>query len=220
MCYCVLLAAKQTNYQVMKLNKSNVVTMFSELEMLGFLKTNGTNCQFVAITTKTPVVKIKKGNPWHVVKSGKVQGDCNLFKVSRKLGIINANYCDSVARRIADKLGVPEKEVEYVAGEVWYEHLTTADGKNLPIVQHKDEAKRGEFYLQYFPQKSENSYCNGNGEPVLADEVAKWAYAESERPDYKPAVIAVKLSNVHQLKASGVVLEMPELSEVQAVFAD
>ena len=204
----------------MKLNKANVVTMISKLEMLGFLKTNGTNCQFVAILTRTPVVKMRVGNPWHVVKSGKVQGDCNLFKVSRKIGIINANYNTSVQRRIAEKLGVAASEVEYVAGETWYEHLKTADGKNLPVVQHKDETKRGEFYLQYFPQKSVNAFVNGAGEPVTASEVEKWAYAESERPDFKPAVIAVKLSNVHQLKASGVIIEMPELDEVELALAD
>lgn len=204
----------------MKLNKSNVVKMQSELEMLGFLKTNGTACRFVAMTIKTPVVKIKKGNPWHVIKSGKVQGECNLFKVSRKIGIINANYNDSVQRRIAEKLGVRENEVEYIAGETWYVHLPAADGKTLPVVQHKDEAKQGEYYLQYFPQKSENAYCNAAGEPVLESEVAQWAYAESERPDYKPAVIVVKLANIHQLKASGVVIEMPELAEVEEVLAD
>jgi len=202
------------------LNKSNVVKMVSELEMLGFLKTNGTACRFVAILTKTPVVKIKVGNPWHVVKSGKVVGEANLFKVSRKIGIINANYCASVERRIAEKLGVAKSEVEYVAGETWYEHLQTADGKNLPVVQHKDETKRGVFYLQYFPQKSVNAFVNGAGEPVAENEVEKWAYAESERPDFKPAVIAVKLSNVHQLKASGVIIEMPELAEVETALAD
>ena len=208
----------------MKLSKKNVVSMLTELEMLGFLKTNGTACRFVSILTRTPVVKIKKGNPWHVVKDGKVVGDCKLFKVSKKIGIINANYTESVQRRIAEKLGVPAKEVEYIAGEVWYEHLQTADGKNLPVVHHKDETKRngpnGEYLLQYFPQKSENAFCNDKGEPVPAEMVAKWAYAESERPDYKPSVIGVYLKNVHQLKASGVVLEMPELDEVQAVLAD
>jgi len=204
----------------MKLDRSNVVKMQSELEMLGFLKANGTACRFVAILTKTPVVKIKKGNPWHVIKNGKVQGECNLFKVSRKIGIINANYCASVERRLAEKLGVAKSEVEYVPGEVWYQHLTDGNGKNLPVVEHKDETKRIGCYLQYYPQKSVNAFVNGAGEPVNETEVEKWAYAESERPDFKPAVIAVKLSNVHQLKASGIIIEMPELSEIEQVLAD
>ena len=205
------------------IQKSNVVRMSDELEMLGFLKCNGTACRFVSMTIKTPVVKIKVGNPWHKVKDGKVVGECNLFKLSRKIGIINANYCDSVARMIAAKLGVKESEVEYTAGETWYHHLMTADNKALPVVEHKDEAKRnGQFYLQYFPQveKSVNSFVNGNGEPVTKEEVAKLAYAESERPDFKPTVIVVKLGNIHRLAATGVIIEMPELSEVEAALAD
>ena len=202
----------------MKLNRSNVVTMTDKLEMLGFIKANGTNCQFVAITTKTPVVKIKAGNPW---KAGKAT-ESGLYKVSKKIGIVNANYNTSVRNRIAEHLGVKLAEVEYEAGETWYQHLLTADNKPLPVVQHKDEAKRGEFYLQYFPQtdKSENVYVNEQGETVADAEVKPWLYAESARSEFKPAVIAVKLSNIHRLKASGVVIEMPELDEVQAVLAD
>lgn len=194
--------------------------MTSELEMLGFLKSNGTECRFVSMVSRTPVVKIKKGNPWHVVKSGKVVGDCNLFKVSRKIGIINANYNTSVRNRIAEKLGVKLSEVEYENGEVWYEHLTTKDGKKLPVCQHKDETKReGQYYFQYFPHKSENAYCNGKGEPVADELVKPWLYAESERPDFKPAVIAVNLRNIQQLKASGVIVEMPEFEEVEKILA-
>ena len=204
----------------MKLDKSNVVQIASELEMLGFIKTNGTACRFVSMVSKTPVVKIKAGNPWHKVSKGQVVGDCNLWKVSRKLGIINANYCDSVARRIAAKLGVKENEVEYIAGDVYYEHLKDGNGANLPIVQHKDETKRKGYLLQYYPQKSSSAYVDGHGEPVTNDEVAKWAYAESPRPDFKPAVIGIYLHNIHQLKASGIVLEMPELAEVEQVLAD
>lgn len=200
----------------MKLNKKNVIKMVSDLEMLGFLKINSTQCRFVAIVTKTPVVKIRKENPWGA--SAKTKN--GLYKVSRKMGIINANYCDSVSRRIAEKLGVKESEVEYVAGETWYEHLMTSDGKSLPVVQHKDETKRGEFYLQYFPMKSTNAYVNEAGEPVSDDEVNPWLYAESERSEFKPSVIAVKLSNVKQLKASGVIIEMPELAEAEAILAD
>ena len=198
--------------------------MASELEMLGFLKANGTQCRFVAITTRTPVVKMKVKNPFHTLKDGKVIGEVGLWKVSRKLGIINANYNTSVRRRIAEKLGVELKEVEYENGEVWYQHLMTADAtpRPLPVVRHKDESKFAAdgALLQYFPQKSENAYCNGAMEPVSAETVKPYLYAESARPDYKPAVIAVYLRNIHRLKASGVVVEMPELSEVESVLAD
>jgi len=202
------------------LKRENVVTMTDQLEMLGFIKSNGTNCQFVAITTKTPVVKIRAGNPWGAGKS-----ETGLYKVSKKIGVINANYVDSVARRIAAQLGVKENEVEYEPGETWYKHLTTASGNTLPVVHNKKvEAPDNstEYYLQYFPQvdKSESVYINEAGEPVSADEVKPWLYKESPRSTFKPAVIAVKLANIHRLKASGVVIEMPELEEVQSVLAD
>ena len=191
--------------------------MASELEMLGFLKTNGTACRFVAIVSKTPVVKIRVGNPWGASAKSKN----GLYKVSRKLGIINANYNTSVRNRIADRLGVTLSEVEYESGETWYEHLQTVEGKALPIVQHKDETKRdGQYYLQYFPQKSSNAYVDESGE-IIADEMVKrWLYAESERPDFKPAVIAVNLCNVKELRASGVVIEMPDLEEAEQALAD
>ena len=116
--------------------------------MLGFLKTNGTQCRFVAMTTKTPVVKIRADNPWGAGAKTK----CGLYKVSRKIGIINANYNSSVRNRIAETLGVKLSEVEYQNGQVWYEHLTTQDGKALPVVQHKDERKRdGQVLFAVFP---------------------------------------------------------------------
>jgi hypothetical protein len=185
------------------------VKMESPLEMLVFLKTNGTQCRFVAITIDTPVVKIKKVNPF-----------LGVHKVSRKIGLINANYNTSVRRKIAEKMGVELKEVEYENGETWYEHLKTTDGKNLPIVQHKDESKRnGQYYLQYFPHKSENKYVLPNGDPVSDKDIKPWLYKESERDDSKPAVIAVKLENIRQLKASGVIIEMPEFEEAEAILA-
>lgn len=184
--------------------------------MLGFLKTNGTQCRFVSVVTKTPVVKIKAGNPWGAGKAT----ETGLYKVSRKIGLINANYNTSVRRRIAEKLGVELKEVDYDNGEVWYQHLTTADGKALPVVQHKDETKRTGFYLQFFPHKSVNAFVNEAGEPVADETVKPWLYKESERPDYKPCVIAVKLENVASLKASGVVIEMPALEEAEAILGE
>lgn len=196
------------------MNKT-IVQMTSELEMLGFLKTNGTACRFVSVVTKTPVVKIKKGNSWGAGKSEK-----GLYKVSRKIGIINANYNTSVRRRISEKLGVELKEVEYESGDVWYQHLTTGEGKSLPVVQHKDETKRTGFYLQFFPHKTNNAYVNEAGESVKDEEVKPWLYAESARPDYKPCVIAVKLENIASLKASGVVIEMPALEEAEAILGE
>lgn len=202
--------------------EKTVVTMLSELEMLGFLKTNGTQCRFVAVTCRTPVVKMRVDNPFHTIKNGKVVGDVGLWKVSRKLGLINANYNTSVRRRLAEKLGVNLSEVEYENGESAYLHLMTSDNppRALPVLVKKSAPEDGVYYLQYFPQKSESAYCNGAMEPIDFAVIKPWMYRESERPDFKPCVIAPMLKNIHKLKCSGVVMEMPELPEVESLLAD
>lgn len=195
--------------------EKTIVQFVSELEMLGFLKTNGTACRFVSLTIKTPVVKIKVNNPWGAGEKTKV----GLYKVSRKMGLINVKYNAAVSRRIAEKLGV---EVEYEGKETWYEHLKTADGRNLPVVQHKDPAKRDEtgYSLQYYPHKSfANVYVNEAGEIVPDETVKPYLYAESLRSEFKPAVIAPKLRNIVELKASGVVIQMPDFEEAEAILA-
>jgi hypothetical protein len=156
----------------------------------------------------TPVTKMKKASPY--------QG---LRKVAKKVGIINANFNKAVRSRIAEKLGVELKEVEYENGQVWYKHLMTNDSKPLPLVVHATK-ETGKHYLQYFPHKSTHQYVMPNGE-VIADELVKpWLYAESERPDYKPAVISVDIANIKQLKASGIIIEMPDFDDAEKILAD
>ena len=195
---------------------SQTINMISQLEMLGFLKTNGTQSRFVSITTKTPVVKIKVGNPWGAGKS-----ENGLYKVSRKIGLINANYNTSVRRRIAEKLGVELPEVEYTNGKSAYIHLMTEEGKALPVLVKASNPNDGVYYLQYFPHKSfANIYVNENGNTISDELVKHWLYAESERSEFKPSVIVPKLSNILQLKASGVIIKMPEFDEAEVLLAD
>lgn len=197
-----------------------IVEVSNEMELAGFIKANGTQCRFVSMVSKTPVTKMKVNNPFHTLKGGKVVGEVGLWKVSRKNGIINANYVNSVRNRIAEKLGVNMSQVDYEAGEVYYEHLQTADGKNLPLVQHKDETKRKGLLLQYYPHKSENCYVNAKGEVVPDAEVEKYLYAESERSEFKPAVIGIYLSNIKRLVASGVVAEAADYEEAEKSLQD
>lgn len=191
------------------------------LEMAGFIKANGTQCRFVSMVSRTPVTKIKVGNPFNqIIKNGKVVGESQLFKVSRKTGIINANFNTAVRKRIADKMGVELSEVEYRNGEVYYEHLMTGENKPLPLVQHADPAKRKGLLLQYFPHKSTNAYVNAAG-TVIADEALKpWLYAEAERSEFKPTVIALYLSNIVQLTASGVIVHTEDIDEAEAALAE
>lgn len=182
--------------------------MVSTLEMVGFLKTNGTQCRFVSLVCDTPVTKLRKGCPFVGVR-----------KVARKMGLINANYNTSVRRRIAEKLGVELSEVEYENGEVWYKHLLASDGKPLPLVVNKT-TEDGKHYVQYFPHKSTHKYVLPNGDEVTEAQLAPYFYKQSERPDFKPCVISLDLANVRQFKASGVVIEMPDFEEAETILAD
>jgi hypothetical protein len=184
-----------------------IVKIQSELEMLGFLKSNTTQCRFVSLLSDTPVVKIRKGNPFP-----------GLRKVSRKSGLINANYNTSVRRRIAETLGVELAETVYENGEVWYKHLTTEDGKALPVVVNKNK-DNGEHYLQFFTQKAESQYVMPDGTVVASEQVKPYLYKESERPDWKPTVIAVNLCNVKELRASGVIMQAEDVAEAEAALA-
>ena len=198
---------------------NDTIKMMDTLEMVGFLKTNGTASRFVSLTIQTPVVKMRAGNPWHKISKGKVVGEPNLFKVAKVTGLINANYNTSVRRRIAEKLGVELGEVEYVNGTVWYTHEMTENGKPLPLVKHATK-DNGERYLQYFPHKTESVYVNAAGEVIPKETVKPWLYAETNRPDFKPQTQVVNLANVRQLKASGVIIEMPDFDEAAAALGD
>lgn len=181
--------------------------MVSQLEMVGFIKTNGTGCRFVSLLTETPVKNIRAACPFKGVR-----------KVSRKIGIINANYNTAVRRRLAEKLGVELKEVEYENGEVWYTHLMTTDNKPLPLVVNKKTPDNGKYYLQYFPHRSDNTYVMPNGDTVTEEQLEPYFYA-SKREDYKPTVISIDLGNIKELRASGLIIQMPDFEEAEAVLA-
>ena len=183
-----------------------IVQINSELELLGFLKTNGTQCRFINITTETPVKKIKKGNPF-----------TGLVKVSKKTGLINMSYCKAVERKLAMASGVNNQEVEYIPKETWYEHLKTNTGDTLPVVEHK--TNKGKYYLQFFPIKSNNCYKLPNGELIKDEEVKPWLYTESPHNDFKPVVITIGLENIKRLAASGVIITTEDLPEAEAALS-
>ena len=177
---------------------------------------NGTACRFVSVVTKTPVVKIKAANPWNAG----AKTESGLYKISQKIGVVNANYNLSVRNRIADKLGVDLSSVEYTGGKSSYIHIMTNDGKPSCVLVKASNPNDGVFYLQYFPHKSfHNTYVNETGETVLTEDVKPWLYVEKERPSFKPCVIAPKFSNILKLKATGVIFETPEFEEAEAILA-
>lgn len=190
------------------MNAKTVVTITNPMEMIGFVKSVGTQCRFVSMLTKTPVVKIKKNNPFG-----------QLFKVSRKIGLINANYNTSVRRRIAEKLGIELKDAEYENGPSVYIHLTTNDGKAMPILVKASNPNDGVYYLQYFPHKSTSHYVNAQGDIIARDLVDPYLYAESFRSDVKPAVISVKFENIKELRASGVIMQSEDFEEAESAIS-
>lgn len=195
-----------------KSNAKTIVQITSPLEMVGFIKSNGTQCRFVSMVSETEP-KLKKNCPFLGVK-----------KVSRKRGMINVNYNKAVCRNISELLGVEVKEVEYTNGEVWYYHLTTVDAKPLPLVINKKVAIENvnaetDFYLQFFPTASENVYKMPNGEIIDEAKLEPYFYSKGERKEFKPCVISIKVENIKELRASGVIMQADDLKEAEAALA-
>ena len=187
--------------------EKTIVQIQNHLEMVGFIKSNGTQCRFVSMVSETPVKNIRAACPFKGV-----------IKIARKRGMINVNYVASVQRRVAERLGVKETEVEYTPGETWYKHLTTVDGKSLPLVVNKKTPDNGEYYLQFFTTSSDNVYRMPNGEPVLESQLEPYFYA-SKRDEFKPTVISIKVSNIKEIRASGVIMQAEDLAEAESALA-
>jgi hypothetical protein len=193
----------------MSKNQKTTVEIGDPLEMVGFLKGNGTACRFVSIVSRTLVKNLRAGCPWR----GQVT------KVSRKVGMINMNFNTAVRKRIAEKLGVEINDVEYQNGNVWYQHLHTVDGKPLPVVVNKKTPDNGEHYLQFFPTKAESSYVLADGTPIEEEKLKPFFYADN-REEWKPVVISINVANIKKLCASGVVMQAEDLAEAEAELAN
>lgn len=179
----------------------------NSLELAGFIKKNGTQCRFISLVTSTEP-KLKVGHPYPGIR-----------KVSKHTGLVNVNYADAVARRVCAKVGLPDGTLTYTPKATWYHHLSTDDGKSLPLVEHSNPEKQGSLYLQFFPRNCESKYVLPNGDSVADSAIAPWLYAKSERPDFKPAVITIGLDNILQIKASGVIMTSDEADEAEKLLA-
>ena len=186
-------------------NLKKTIKITGPLEIAGFLRTNGTQCQFVSMLTETEV-KVKKSCAHRDVK-----------KLSTRLGLINMDYNTAVRKRIAAEIGVPIAAVEYENGAVWFSHVMQ-DEKKLPLVFHSTK-QDNELYLQYFPLKSgKTKYVLPNGETIEKSEIEPHLYAKS-KSEYKPATCVFKLSNIKQLCAAGFVIQTNETESVKEILA-
>jgi len=182
---------------------SSTVTIQDRNEMVGFIRSLGTECRFVSMQTETPVKMRKTGNPF---ASG-------VIKVSRRNGLININYVAAVERNLkAANGGVA---VDYTPGETWYTHTQTEDGRSLPLCVHKKDAKK--HYLQYFPHKTlgRNEYFF-NGVKMTPEQVAvmKTFVQEDNRADFKPNVITLGIDSIRVLKARRVAMKNNLVSRI------
>ena len=181
--------------------KNSTVKIQDKNELVGFLRTIGTQSRFVSLRTETAVKMRKTGNPF-----------VGTVKVARRNGLVNVNFVNSVNRNM-EKAGV--ENPDYTPGETWYTHTTTEDGKSLPLcVNKKDPSK---YYLQYFPYRNLGTHYVLNGKVLSADEVTKMKtfIAEDSRSEYKPLVITLAIDSIREIKFRQVTLLNETISRIQ-----
>lgn len=181
--------------------------------MVGFLMTVGTSCTFLSCLTATPQDKyLRKGCPF----KGK-----GLVKVCRRTGWLNLDYKKAVERRIAKRLDVPVKDVEYTLGNSWHRHVMTDDEKATPVCVNKTK-EDGKFYIfitQGGTSGSRYVLDNGNGDEVPYELLKPWFYEKGEQDDLKPIVRTVTLNNVSELRARKLVVRTPSTAKHEQLMA-
>ncbi len=169
------------------------IKLNSETEMVGYLKSLGTECRFISMVTETEVKMRKTANPF-LVNGGKVT------KRSRRNGLVNVNFVGAVERRLAEALGLKASEVTYEAGETWYVHVMTDENK--PMALCVDKKTGAKYYLQYFPHKSYETKYYHNDKEMTPAEVQTMKTFEPTRTEseYKPKVITLAMASIRTLK--------------------
>lgn len=190
----------------MKINPKTTVKITNHLEMVGFLRTNGTQSQFVSMLTATKP-DLKKNCPYK-----------NVMKISRRNGLINVDYNKSVRRRLANINQIPLKEATYENGNVWFTHEMTGEGKRLPLVVNKKTlGTDGKIYLQYFPLKSKQTkYVLPNGETVKEELLKPYFYSKSHS-EFKPITCVFDIQNIVELRASNLIIQTEDTETVENI---
>jgi len=169
-------------------------TLTNKSQLIEFLRNLGSQCQFVTISTDTEPKMRKTGNPYLGVR-----------KIAKRNGLLNVNYTDSVSRKIAAKVNLPEEQVNYVPKPTWYMHENDDKGRPIALCRHqKDDSK---YYLQYFPIRNLGTeYVMPNGD-IVPEENLKPFLQESGGSDIKPMVITIGMDSIVEMKARGVNVE-------------
>lgn len=154
-------------------------------ELPSYLRSLGTECQFISLVTETEVKMRKTGNPF-----------VGTMKVSHRNGLVNVNHQDRVNRRMTESGFEPS----YVGGETWYVHETTTDGKVIPLCQSKKDSSVK--YLQFFPHRNLNTRYVLNGRELTSDEVTRMKsfIPEKDWGEFKQPVITLKMESIKNIK--------------------
>lgn len=143
-------------------------------------------CQFVSVITKT-TPKLR-ANTYGTIT-----------KLSCRNGLINVNYQDTVARRMAEKYGLKKDDIQPVAGKSSY---VKVEG---PILAKKSD--ENVKYLQLFPQhKAKSMYIDANGHEIDEETIASFLPNTTASNEFKPVVISIGLENIVAMKCDGVSL--------------
>lgn len=176
-------------------------------ELVGFIRTMGTECRFVTVHTETVMDMNQSRNTGRKIvspKSGNLinEKEANPYygtvKVATRNGFVNCNFVKAVEKRYAELMNIPVSEVEYTPGETHYVHCSTEEGKPLPLCENKKDPTRK--YLQFFPLRNlgETTYWL-NGKQLTKDQVndmyQNWV-TEDENPEWKPRVIVLKMDSI------------------------
>ena len=173
-------------------------------EMVGFIRSIGTECRFVSMVTETSLPMNKTNNPWY-----------GTVKLSHRNGLVNVNFVKSTSRNLTELTGV---KTTYEAGSTWYVHEQTVDEKPLPLCVSKKDDKK--FYIQYFPHRTigmNRYFLNGRELTSAEVEQMKPFIKTQTKSDFKPLVITLSIDSIRQLRSRRVNMLNETVSRINTV---
>ncbi len=191
--------------------KNETIRIEDRAELVGFLRTIGTECRFVTVITETEVIMNKfklTGRKVISPRSGKPINEKILnpysgtIKVARRNGFVNANFVTAVEKRYAALNNLPVDEVTYTPGHTWYQHCHTEDGKPLCLCEHQEDTSRK--YMQIFPLRNlgETEYIHPElgklNKTQIRDMYNNWV-TEDENPEWKPRCIVLAIDSIRMV---------------------
>jgi len=182
----------------------NTVKISDKMEMVGFIRSIGTECRFVSMVTETELPMNKTNNPWY-----------GTVKLSHRNGLVNVNFVKSTERNLTEQNG---EKTTYVAGSTWYHHEQTVNEKPLPLCVHNKDNSR--FYVQYFPHRTigiNRYFLKGRELSTSEVEQMKPFIKVQPKSDFKPLVITLSIDSIRSLRSRRVNMLNQTVSRINTV---